>query len=104
MVTYRYVGHSMSDPGKYRSREEVDTVKQNSDPIDQVRNKILEAGLLTADQLKVLEKKINKDIEDAAAQAEADPSPDVEKDLYKDVYVEDTYVRGPELTLGHFPN
>ena len=54
MVTYRYVGHSMSDPGTtYRTREEVEEVRKNNDPIERVRSRILELSILNEQELKV---------------------------------------------------
>ena len=86
MKTYRYRGHSMSDPAKYRSREEVQAVRDKSDPIEHVRKLLEEAGM-NADELKKLEQEIRKTVSDAADFAESTPEPD-KAELYTDVLVE----------------
>ena len=86
MKTYRYRGHSMSDPAKYRSREEVQGVRDKSDPIDHVK-KLLEAQGVTEADLKVLEQEIRKQVNEAADFAEQTPEPDV-AELYTEVLVE----------------
>jgi len=86
MKTYRYRGHSMSDPAKYRSREEVQGVRDKSDPIDHVK-KLLEEQGVTADELKSVEQVIRKQVNEAADFAEQTPEPDA-ADLYTDVLVE----------------
>ncbi len=83
--TYRYRGHSMSDPAKYRSREEVQDVKEKSDPIDGLRKDMLEAGI-TEDELKVIDKDIRRMVTEAADFAESSPEPDV-SELYTDILV-----------------
>lgn len=88
LKTYRYRGHSMSDPAKYRSREEVQSVRDKSDPIDHL-TKILEGEGVSADQLKALDKDIRKIVADAAAFAEESPEPEL-SELYTNVLV-DTY-------------
>ena len=86
MKTYRYRGHSMSDPAKYRSREEVQGVRDKSDPIDHVK-KLLEAQGMTEADLKALEQDIRKTVNEAADFAEQTPEPDV-AELYTEVLVE----------------
>ncbi|PUE89191.1 thiamine pyrophosphate-dependent enzyme, partial [Xanthomonas hortorum] len=86
MKTYRYRGHSMSDPAKYRSREEVQGVRDKSDPIDHVK-KLLEAQGVTEADLKVLEQEIRKQVNEAPDFAEQTPEPDV-AELYTEVLVE----------------
>ncbi len=83
--TYRYRGHSMSDPAKYRSREEVQDVKEKSDPIDGLRKDMLVAGI-TEDELKVIDKDIRRIVTEAADFAESSPEPDV-AELYTDILV-----------------
>ena len=86
MKTYRYRGHSMSDPAKYRSREEVQGVRDKSDPIEHVK-KLLEAQGVTEADLKTIEQDIRKTVNEAADFAEGTPEPD-EAELYTDVLVE----------------
>jgi len=87
MQTYRYRGHSMSDPAKYRSKDEVNRMRQEHDPIDQAKTRLLEAGIADEAKLKALDKKI-KDIVTAAAEfAQDSPEPDP-SELWTDVYAE----------------
>ena len=84
MQTYRYRGHSMSDPAKYRTREEVEKVRQGQDPIEQVRSRLLAANVSEQD-LKAVDAEV-RDIVNAAAEfAQTDPEPDA-AELYTDVY------------------
>jgi pyruvate dehydrogenase E1 component subunit alpha len=85
MLTYRYRGHSMSDPAKYRSREEVQKVKNENDPIDRSRTRILEDGYATADEIKLIEKEIREIVAEAVDFAKSSPMPDP-SELYTDVY------------------
>lgn len=84
--TYRYRGHSMSDPAKYRSKEEVEEYKIR-DPLTDIKNKILKDAYATEDGLKEIEKKIKVLINEASEFAENSPLPD-EAELYTDVYTE----------------
>ncbi|BAM89543.1 pyruvate dehydrogenase E1 component, alpha subunit [Bradyrhizobium oligotrophicum S58] len=84
MQTYRYRGHSMSDPAKYRTREEVEKVRHDQDPIEQVRNRLLAAKVSEQD-LKTIDADVRKIVNEAADFAQADPEPDV-AELYTDVY------------------
>jgi len=86
MKTYRYRGHSMSDPAKYRTREEVDEVKKTRDPIDHLREKMEKAGI-SADELKAIDAEAKKIVTDAAEFARTSPEPDP-AELYTDVYAE----------------
>jgi pyruvate dehydrogenase E1 component alpha subunit len=86
MKTYRYRGHSMSDPAKYRTRDEVQAVRDKSDPIDHVK-KLLDAQGVTEADLKSIEQEIRKTVNEAADFAEQTPEPDA-ADLYTDVLVE----------------
>jgi pyruvate dehydrogenase E1 component alpha subunit len=86
MKTYRYRGHSMSDPAKYRSRDEVQSVRDNSDPIEGCKAYLGEMGV-GEDQLKVLEKEIRTIVNEAADFAETSPEPEL-GELYTDVLVE----------------
>ena len=86
MKTYRYRGHSMSDPAKYRSREEVQSVREKSDPIERLKPLLDEAGI-KEDQLKTVEQEIRKIVNEAADFSEQTPEPDA-AELYTDVLVE----------------
>jgi pyruvate dehydrogenase E1 component alpha subunit len=85
MNTYRYRGHSMSDPAKYRTREEVQKMREERDPIDNVRNILLSANMATDDELKAVDKEIKGTINEAAQFAQDSPEPD-ESELWTDVY------------------
>jgi pyruvate dehydrogenase E1 component alpha subunit len=84
MQTYRYRGHSMSDPAKYRTREEVDKVRHDSDPIEQVRNRLL-AAKMSEDELKKIDAEVREIVNAAADFAQHDPEPDA-SELYTDIY------------------
>lgn len=86
MLTYRYRGHSMSDPAKYRTREEVDRVREESDPIERVKKRVLDSGTIKEDELKAIDVDIRGIVNAAAEFAQNDPEPDV-AELYTDVYV-----------------
>jgi pyruvate dehydrogenase E1 component alpha subunit len=85
MLTYRYRGHSMSDPAKYRTREEVEKVRTTHDPIDMARQRILERKLAKEDELKKIDGEVRDLINEAAEFATHDPEPDV-SELYTDIY------------------
>jgi pyruvate dehydrogenase E1 component alpha subunit len=85
LKTYRYRGHSMSDPAKYRSRDEVQAVREKSDPIDHLK-KELEAAGVSEDELKKLEKDIRAIVAEAADFAEESPEPEA-PELYTNVLV-----------------
>ncbi|WP_038033516.1 pyruvate dehydrogenase (acetyl-transferring) E1 component subunit alpha [Thermopetrobacter sp. TC1] len=85
MQTYRYRGHSMSDPAKYRSREEVQRMREEHDPIEQVRRRLLEKGWATEDELKAVDKEVRAIVSEAAEFAMADIEPPAEE-LWRDVY------------------
>jgi pyruvate dehydrogenase E1 component alpha subunit len=85
MLTYRYRGHSMSDPAKYRTREEVNKVRDENDPIDKVRNRLLENGWATEDELKEIEKSVRDIVTEAAEFAQVSPEPDP-SELWTDIY------------------
>ena len=86
MKTYRYRGHSMSDPAKYRSREEVQAMRDKSDPIEGAKKYLADAGV-SEDELKKIDQDIRKVVSDAADFAETSPKPDM-SELYTDVLVE----------------
>ncbi|WP_425500197.1 pyruvate dehydrogenase (acetyl-transferring) E1 component subunit alpha [Parasphingorhabdus halotolerans] len=86
LKTYRYRGHSMSDPAKYRSRDEVQEVREKSDPIERLKAMLLKQGV-TEEELKALDKAVRKTVMDAADFAEESPEPEA-SELYTDVLVE----------------
>jgi pyruvate dehydrogenase E1 component alpha subunit len=85
MMTYRYRGHSMSDPAKYRTKEEVDKVRSEHDPIEQVRKRLLDRKLASEDELKKLDTSVRAVVNEAAEFATHDAEPDP-SELYTDVY------------------
>ncbi|WP_150524926.1 pyruvate dehydrogenase (acetyl-transferring) E1 component subunit alpha [Roseibium sediminis] len=84
MITYRYRGHSMSDPAKYRSKDEVQKMRNEHDPIEQVKARILENNWATEDELKAIDKDVRAICAEAAEFAQTDPEPDV-SELYTDI-------------------
>lgn len=91
--TYRYKGHSMSDPAKYRTREEVDEYRAK-DPIDHVLNTIHDQSLASEEQLNAINEEIKNIVEEAVQFAEQSPFPDP-KEIYADNYLQNDY---PYLT------
>src|SRR5690606_27026858 len=87
MMTYRYRGHSMSDPAKYRSKEEVQKMRTERDPIEQVRDRLLSSGAASDEDLKAIDKEIRTVVAEAAEFAQHDPEPDP-AELYTDILVE----------------
>jgi pyruvate dehydrogenase E1 component alpha subunit len=85
MLTYRYRGHSMSDPAKYRSKEEVDKIRTEHDPIEQVRQRLLSKKWATEDALKKIDTEVRAIVNEAAEFATHDAEPDP-SELYTDVY------------------
>ena len=83
--TYRYRGHSMSDPGKYRTREEVQETRENRDPIERIRALLLSRKYITEEKVKELDKKIRNEVSEAAELARKETLPDKEG-LYEDIY------------------
>jgi pyruvate dehydrogenase E1 component alpha subunit len=84
--TYRYRGHSMSDPGKYRTRDEIEKMRTERDPIERARHLLLEGGVPEA-QLKEIEDKTRARVQEAADYAQKSPEPDP-AELWTDVLVE----------------
>ena len=84
--TYRYRGHSMSDPAKYRTREEVQDYREHKDPIEGIRKLLLEQGT-SEDALKAIDKEIRSVVSEAADFAESSPEPQP-AELHTDVLVE----------------
>lgn len=87
--TYRYKGHSMSDPAKYRSKEELEEYKEK-DPIEYVLRVIRENNLATEEQITEINDKVKMTIDDAVEFAENSPWPD-DNELYKDIYLQADY-------------
>jgi len=87
MKTYRYRGHSMSDPAKYRTREEVDNVRKTRDPIDHLQEWLEKNGMADEAALKAIDSDIKKIVAEAAEFARTAPEPDP-SELYTDVYLE----------------
>ncbi len=86
MMTYRYRGHSMSDPAKYRTREEVQKMKDEKDAIEHVRDLLINAGLASDEELKVIDREIKDIVNEAAEFAKTSPEPDL-SELWTDIYV-----------------
>jgi len=97
--TYRYHGHSMSDPGlTYRDRDEVNKVRETKDCIELVRNRLIEAGWATAAELKAIEKDLRAFVDAETAKARAGKFPE-ENELYTDIYWKEVpkFIRGVEI-------
>jgi pyruvate dehydrogenase E1 component alpha subunit len=98
-VTYRYGGHSMSDPGTtYRTREEIQRMRSTNDPITGLKQYILDWSVASEEELKIIDKKarahINEEVAAAEAMSHPDPTPEV---LFEDIYVkgsEPQFIRG----------
>jgi pyruvate dehydrogenase E1 component alpha subunit len=84
MATYRYRGHSMSDPAKYRSREEVERIRTERDPIEQVRARLLKSKRASEDELKKIDARVRDTVNEASEFATNDPEPDP-SELWTDV-------------------
>jgi pyruvate dehydrogenase E1 component alpha subunit len=87
MKTYRYRGHSMSDPAKYRTRDEVDEVRKTRDPIDHIEEMLEKRGFADEATLKAIDAEVKRIVADAAEFARTSPEPDP-SELYTDVYTE----------------
>jgi pyruvate dehydrogenase E1 component alpha subunit len=87
MKTYRYRGHSMSDPGKYRTREEIDEVRKTRDPIEHLQERLEAQGLADEAAMKAIDAEVKSIVADAAEFARTAPEPD-SAELYTDVYTE----------------
>jgi len=84
MLTYRYRGHSMSDPAKYRTRDEVKQIREHRDPIELLRERMLAEGRATEAELKEIDNEVRAIVNEAAEFAQSDPEPDP-SELYTDV-------------------
>lgn len=89
MNTYRYKGHSMSDPAKYRTKDEVEHYK-SQDPIESVLNTILKNKLASEQEIEAINSRVHETVEDSVTFAEESPFPDP-SELYNDVYVQKDY-------------
>jgi pyruvate dehydrogenase E1 component alpha subunit len=90
MMTYRYHGHSMSDPGTtYRNREEIALTRSTRDPIELVKRTLIEAGFADAEQIKEIEKVIRKNVAAECKAAKASPKTAIEPHLYEYVFSSD---------------
>jgi len=87
MQTYRYRGHSMSDPARYRSREEVSKVRSERDPIDRVRQYVLDAKATDEEGLKKIDSDVKTLVSRASEYAQESPEPDI-SELYTDILIE----------------
>lgn len=85
--TYRYRGHSMSDPATYRSKEEVNCKKEQEDPIDNLRKFVLSEKIATENEFDVIDKKVKQEVAEIADFAQNSPEPD-ESELLTDIYTE----------------
>ena len=97
MVTYRYSGHSMSDPGtSYRKREEVQEVRQKRDPITTFSKRLTEHNVATPEELKAIDDDVRAEMSKVEQQALSDPELEV-SELYNNIYINpspDHKVRG----------
>lgn len=101
--TYRYVGHSMSDPGtSYRTRDDVRKVRESRDPIMKLKARLLDSQLAKEEDLKAMESEIKAEVDQAVAAAKAASFPATEA-LFKSIYVEPTPVRHVELEKTYHP-
>ena len=85
--TYRYRGHSMSDPAKYRTREEVQKIREEKDAIEHVRDLLLQGNHATEDDLKAIDKEIKAIVNDSADFAKESPEPALDE-LWTDIYAD----------------
>ena len=84
METYRYRGHSMSDPAKYRSKDELEQMRNEHDPIEQVRRRLIEKKWASEEELKKMDAEVRAIVNEAAEFATHDPEPDP-SELYTDI-------------------
>jgi len=101
-VTYRYGGHSMSDPGTtYRTREEIQRMRSTNDPIAGLKQKLLDWGITSEEELKSIDKEARSAVDAEVAEAEKMPAPEpTAKILYEDIYVRGSE---PEFLRGRVP-
>ena len=103
LVTYRYGGHSLSDPGtSYRTRDEIQQMRSNSDPIQGLKKHILDWGVIDEAELKKSDKQAKEVVDAAVEEATKSAIPDI-SELYTDVYISGTepdYMRGRDRSEG----
>lgn len=101
-VTYRYGGHSMSDPGTtYRTREEIQRMRSTNDPIAGLKQKLIDWGVTTEDELKGIDKDARNHVDEEVAKAEEMAVPDATPEvLYEDIYVKGSE---PQFMRGRIP-
>lgn len=92
--TYRYKGHSMSDPAKYRTKEEVASYKK-LDPVEQAKARVIELGIYTEEETKEIDKRIKAQVMETVKFAEDSPFPPADE-IYKDIYEQEDYPFNPE--------
>ncbi|GAA5886980.1 hypothetical protein JCM6882_009405 [Rhodosporidiobolus microsporus] len=107
MVTYRYGGHSMSDPGTtYRTREEIQHMRSSNDPITGLKNLLLEWNVVEEAELKRIDKEARAEVERAVEEAKKSPEPDRDSVMWQDIYYNGTnpkWMRGREREeIHHF--
>ncbi|KAI8142115.1 dehydrogenase E1 component-domain-containing protein [Fennellomyces sp. T-0311] len=101
MTTYRYGGHSMSDPGTtYRTREEIQHMRSSSDPITHLKDILIECAVATEAELKTVDKDVRKFVDQVSKEAEASVDPDM-KEFWTDIYAEGTE---PDAIRGRVPS
>jgi len=98
MDTYRYSGHSMSDPGTtYRSRDEITKVRDSKDPVTNVKAKLLKLGVATEEEIKEIDKKVRAEVDEALKFARDGPDPDLNQ-LFQHVLIDTRcFIRAVEL-------
>ncbi|KAG0347910.1 alpha subunit of pyruvate dehydrogenase [Podila humilis] len=105
METYRYGGHSMSDPGTtYRTREEIQHMRSNNDPITGLKQRLLEFNVITEDEMKAIDKAARVEVDKAVEEAKASPEPDFDQ-LFTQIYQKEAGVpslRGREPEETHY--
>ena len=101
MMTYRYHGHSMSDPGTtYRNREEIAFTRSTRDPLEFVKKTMIDAGFSTAEELKDIEKRIRKEVQKEVMAAKEYPKPGLDS-LFTHVYAADVETKGNQEYPDH---
>ncbi|KHJ80237.1 hypothetical protein OESDEN_20091 [Oesophagostomum dentatum] len=103
LATYRYSGHSMSDPGtSYRTREEIQEVRKTRDPITGFKDRLITSGLATEDDLKAVDKEVRKEVDEAvklASTAGLMPEEGIYTDLYHNTDAQ--LIRGSTIDVSH---